>query len=268
MIGITLETGTRRMLDHDATPPPTLGPAGTSRITSPCLGHCTLDTATGWCLGCGRSGDEIAAWGSATADRRGVLWKALPARLAAMGADLMRADTTPEAAARTVAAALARPSARLSLALPGTALGVCAGAWTVTVAGTHVQAEGAAGRLDWRFGPTLRLLRPVGDTLHPDLIVLAVQAVAGLAPEQPPQGWAMLAASPALRLRRADVSAALLAETVFGPLMLTALPALAGGLPPLPPGCLPVAVIDPDGRWPAVAASSAGLGPAVAVTAE
>ncbi|MEM9098177.1 MAG: DUF1289 domain-containing protein, partial [Pseudomonadota bacterium] len=35
-------------------------------VTSPCTGICKLDDATGWCLGCGRSGDEIGFWGSET----------------------------------------------------------------------------------------------------------------------------------------------------------------------------------------------------------
>ncbi|MEM8878798.1 MAG: DUF1289 domain-containing protein, partial [Pseudomonadota bacterium] len=30
---------------------------------SPCVGLCRLDEATGYCLGCARTGDEIADWG-------------------------------------------------------------------------------------------------------------------------------------------------------------------------------------------------------------
>jgi hypothetical protein len=30
-------------------------------ILTPCIGVCRLD-ASGWCLGCHRSGEEIAAW--------------------------------------------------------------------------------------------------------------------------------------------------------------------------------------------------------------
>lgn len=32
------------------------------RVPSPCVNICDLDPATGWCIGCGRTGDEIAAW--------------------------------------------------------------------------------------------------------------------------------------------------------------------------------------------------------------
>jgi uncharacterized protein len=37
---------------------------------SPCTGVCVIDPTTGWCLGCFRTLDEIAAWGqSSTSDR-------------------------------------------------------------------------------------------------------------------------------------------------------------------------------------------------------
>lgn len=35
-------------------------------IASPCSGVCALDRPSGLCMGCLRSRDEIAAWGSAT----------------------------------------------------------------------------------------------------------------------------------------------------------------------------------------------------------
>lgn len=247
------------MFDHDTSAPPALGPAGATRITSPCLGDCTLDAATGWCRGCGRSGEEIAGWGHAAPARRAAVWQALPGRLATLGAALMRADATPEAAASAVGAALSGPLPRLSLALHGTVLDVCTRGWRVTVAGPRVLAEGASSRLDWRFAPSLRLLRPVGDTLPAGLLVLAVQTMAGLPPDCPLEGWRTLAASPTLRLRRADGSGALRVETVFGALDLDAMPAPAGGLPALPPACLPVAMIDPDGEGAAVAAPQSAL---------
>jgi predicted Fe-S protein YdhL (DUF1289 family) len=52
-------------------------------IESPCVDICTLDVRTGLCLGCGRTIDEIAAWGSmSAAERRRVIGE-LPARIAA-----------------------------------------------------------------------------------------------------------------------------------------------------------------------------------------
>ncbi len=45
---------------------------------SPCTGVCTLD-ADDRCLGCGRTLDEIAAWGSMDADRQRAVVAALSA---------------------------------------------------------------------------------------------------------------------------------------------------------------------------------------------
>lgn len=51
-------------------------------VASPCNGVCRLDAATGWCLGCGRTIDEIAAWSTLDDDGRRRVWAALPARRA------------------------------------------------------------------------------------------------------------------------------------------------------------------------------------------
>jgi predicted Fe-S protein YdhL (DUF1289 family) len=52
---------------------------------SPCTGVCTIDPATGLCLGCARTGPEIFGWRDASpADRRAVLAR-LPARWADWG---------------------------------------------------------------------------------------------------------------------------------------------------------------------------------------
>lgn len=39
-----------------------------ARVASPCIGVCRIDPATGWCVGCRRTLDEIASW-SALDDR-------------------------------------------------------------------------------------------------------------------------------------------------------------------------------------------------------
>ena len=47
---------------------------------SPCINVCRMDAATGWCVGCQRTLQEIAAWSSLSdADKRAV-WHGLPAR--------------------------------------------------------------------------------------------------------------------------------------------------------------------------------------------
>lgn len=53
-----------------------------SAIASPCTSVCTIDPATGWCAGCLRTIDEIAAWGSLDDRAKRAVWKLLPERRA------------------------------------------------------------------------------------------------------------------------------------------------------------------------------------------
>ena len=52
---------------------------------SPCVGTCKLDPATGWCLGCARTGDEIADWQARSDASRIAVWEALPSRFEQLG---------------------------------------------------------------------------------------------------------------------------------------------------------------------------------------
>jgi predicted Fe-S protein YdhL (DUF1289 family) len=46
------------------------------RPLSPCISICRIDPATGWCLGCKRTLDEIADWPILSVRRqREVLWQ-------------------------------------------------------------------------------------------------------------------------------------------------------------------------------------------------
>ena len=56
-------------------------PAQQSDRHSPCVGVCTLDSGTGWCLGCGRTGGEIETWIGLEDTQRLAIWNELPARL-------------------------------------------------------------------------------------------------------------------------------------------------------------------------------------------
>lgn len=49
-------------------------------VPSPCVGVCRIDEATGWCAGCWRTLDEIAAWGSSDDEMRRRVWRAVEAR--------------------------------------------------------------------------------------------------------------------------------------------------------------------------------------------
>ncbi|HHH89504.1 MAG TPA: DUF1289 domain-containing protein [Aliiroseovarius sp.] len=47
---------------------------------SPCIKICVLDRKSGFCLGCLRTGDEIAAWPAMSPEARRALLADLPAR--------------------------------------------------------------------------------------------------------------------------------------------------------------------------------------------
>jgi predicted Fe-S protein YdhL (DUF1289 family) len=48
--------------------------------SSPCTGVCRLNAASGWCIGCARTIDEIAAWPSLSAEARRAVLARLPGR--------------------------------------------------------------------------------------------------------------------------------------------------------------------------------------------
>ncbi|MBP1846016.1 putative Fe-S protein YdhL (DUF1289 family) [Rhizobium petrolearium] len=50
-------------------------------MISPCILVCSIDMKTGYCFGCGRTRDEIAAWMDYTDMERRTLMEVLPARL-------------------------------------------------------------------------------------------------------------------------------------------------------------------------------------------
>lgn len=50
-------------------------------IESPCVKLCMIHPATGFCMGCGRTGDEIAGWSRMTPEARRRVMTELPARL-------------------------------------------------------------------------------------------------------------------------------------------------------------------------------------------
>jgi predicted Fe-S protein YdhL (DUF1289 family) len=60
------------MMDFDPDAP---GPA-----PSPCISICEMDAATGLCVGCQRTIDEIVAWGSASENERRAVWRDISRR--------------------------------------------------------------------------------------------------------------------------------------------------------------------------------------------
>jgi uncharacterized protein len=51
--------------------------------SSPCTKVCVLDAASGLCVGCGRTRDEIAAWGAMPEAERRTVMAGLEARMRA-----------------------------------------------------------------------------------------------------------------------------------------------------------------------------------------
>lgn len=56
-----------------------------SDAPSPCIKVCVIEPASGWCLGCGRTGAEIAAWPFLDAAEREAVVAGLAARLSGLG---------------------------------------------------------------------------------------------------------------------------------------------------------------------------------------
>lgn len=55
-------------------------------VESPCVSVCVMDAGTGWCIGCGRTLDEICRWGETDQADRDAVSEALPARMAQLEA--------------------------------------------------------------------------------------------------------------------------------------------------------------------------------------
>ena len=55
------------------------------KITAPCIKVCAMERGKGWCLGCGRTGREIARWWNFSDAERAAVRADLPKRLAEMG---------------------------------------------------------------------------------------------------------------------------------------------------------------------------------------
>ena len=49
-------------------------------VKSPCIDVCKMDRKTGWCEGCLRTIDEIAAWSTMSDDDKRAVWAQLDER--------------------------------------------------------------------------------------------------------------------------------------------------------------------------------------------
>ncbi len=60
--------------------------AAVSSIPSPCISVCRMHAGSGWCEGCLRTIDEIAAWSVLDDMHKRAVWKLLPQRREALAA--------------------------------------------------------------------------------------------------------------------------------------------------------------------------------------
>jgi predicted Fe-S protein YdhL (DUF1289 family) len=66
-------------------------------MISPCILVCSLDAATGYCVGCGRTIEEISTWTALSPGQRQDLMRALPDRLGSLTlADAQQAPAAEE----------------------------------------------------------------------------------------------------------------------------------------------------------------------------
>lgn len=77
-------------------------------IPTPCIGVCKIEAASGWCLGCGRSGEEIAAWQNAAPDFKRRVWSCLPRRRASLSLKVYRLPWSPDDIASMIERTLRR----------------------------------------------------------------------------------------------------------------------------------------------------------------
>ena len=91
-------------------------------VPTPCINVCTLDAASGLCLGCARNGDEIAAWAVADAGFKRTVWESLPPRRAVLGMTAYRLPWTPGEIGAFVETSLRERSGRWRLGAYGASI--------------------------------------------------------------------------------------------------------------------------------------------------
>lgn len=70
-------------------------------IPSPCISVCRIDPASGLCVGCLRTLDEIAAWGSLADGAKRAIWHDIERRRGSKSDAAQPDATKPDAAGRS-----------------------------------------------------------------------------------------------------------------------------------------------------------------------
>lgn len=126
---------------------------------SPCVGICQLDDATGFCVGCGRTGSEVADWLAMSDAQRDGVWAKLPERLRKLGVRVRLLPWTPgEIGAWAVETIAARCGTWIIDASASTLEFSCEREREVTVEqnGSDVVARTSGAALRLRFSERLR----------------------------------------------------------------------------------------------------------------
>src|SRR5664279_3323619 len=147
----------------------------TMAIPSPCTGICKMDDASGVCLGCGRTGEEIAEWSLASDEHRSAIWALLPRRFDSLGIAITRLPWPHGEIAEFVGRSLEQKSGTWTLGCYGAiAEFVCQHdeECRVTVAGETITARSPRGAGNGYGAIFLAVLKakanlPVATTLTP-----------------------------------------------------------------------------------------------------
>ena len=131
-------------------------------IPSPCIGICTMDAALGFCLGCGRTSDEVAEWSLVGDERRSAIWAVLQERVDALGISITRLPWPQGRIVEFVAETLDQRSGTWALGCHGAAAEfICHPdePCGVSVTGETITAISGRGALRLTIGERVRALR-------------------------------------------------------------------------------------------------------------
>jgi predicted Fe-S protein YdhL (DUF1289 family) len=146
-------------------------------VPSPCTGICKVDEVLGWCLGCGRTEEEIAEWPSAGDARRAGIWDLLPARIKALGIALTRLPWRRDRIAEFAARSLSEKTGTWAVGCDGAgAQFLCANdePCEISVSEEEVCALSERGRLKLTIDENVRALQVHNGRPEGGAILLAV----------------------------------------------------------------------------------------------
>ena len=149
-------------------------------LVSPCVGICKLDSATGYCVGCARTGDEIAEWRNQTASWRAAVWDALPARFQTLGVICRRLPWTTHEIQSFVTGSLRAASGTWSIGVVGAVAEFSA--WPaasvdIEMNGDQIEVSNSGGNLRFLIDEQVRALTfdPPDTPADRQRVVLAVK---------------------------------------------------------------------------------------------